>query len=290
MSWTDKKFETVKGRRMAYAEMGDPEGDPILFLHGNPTSSYLWRNIMPHMAGLGRCIAPDLIGMGDSDKLPDSGPDRYGFVEHADHLFKLLDQIGVHRNVTLVIHDWGSALGFHWANMHRDAVRGIAYMEALVRPLSWAEWPDAATPPFQAMRSSAGEEMVLEKNFFIERILPASILRDLTDEEMDAYRRPFAEPGEARRPTLTWPRNIPLDGEPGDVVRIIADYAAWLETSDVPKLFVDADPGIILTGAQRDYCRSWPNQTEVQVKGLHFIQEDSPNEIGQAIADWLKAV
>lgn len=290
MSWTDKKFETVKGRRMAYAEMGDPEGDPILFLHGNPTSSYLWRNIMPHMAGLGRCIAPDLIGMGDSDKLPDSGPDRYGFVEHADHLFKLLDQIGVHRNVTLVIHDWGSALGFHWANMHRDAVRGIAYMEALVRPLSWAEWPDAATPPFQAMRSSAGEEMVLEKNFFIERILPASILRDLTDEEMEAYRRPFAEPGEARRPTLTWPRNIPLDGEPGDVVRIIADYAAWLETSDVPKLFVDADPGIILTGAQRDYCRSWPNQTEVQVKGLHFIQEDSPNEIGQAIADWLKAV
>ena len=290
MSWTDKKFETVKGRRMAYAEMGDPEGDPILFLHGNPTSSYLWRNIMPHMAGLGRCIAPDLIGMGDSDKLPDSGPDRYGFVEHADHLFKLLDQIGVHRNVTLVIHDWGSALGFHWANMHRDAVRGIAYMEALVRPLSWAEWPDAATPPFQAMRSSAGEEMVLEKNFFIERILPASILRDLTDEEMEAYRRPFAEPGEARRPTLTWPRNIPLDGEPGDVVRIIADYAAWLETSDVPKLFVDADPGIILTGAQRDYCRSWPNQTEVQVKGLHFIQEDSPNEIGQAIADWLRAV
>ena len=290
MSWTDKKFETVKGRRMAYAEMGDPEGDPILFLHGNPTSSYLWRNIMPHMAGLGRCIAPDLIGMGDSEKLSDSGPDRYGFVEHADYLFKLLDQIGVHRNVTLVIHDWGSALGFHWANMHRDAVRGIAYMEALVRPLSWAEWPDAATPPFQAMRSSAGEEMVLEKNFFIERILPASILRDLTDEEMDAYRRPFAEPGEARRPTLTWPRNIPLDGEPGDVVRIIADYAAWLETSDVPKLFVDADPGIILTGAQRDYCRSWPNQTEVQVKGLHFIQEDSPNEIGQAIADWLKAV
>ena len=290
MSWTDKKFETVKGRRMAYAEMGDPEGDPILFLHGNPTSSYLWRNIMPHMAGLGRCIAPDLIGMGDSDKLPDSGPDRYGFVEHADHLFKLLDQIGVHRNVTLVIHDWGSALGFHWANMHRDAVRGIAYMEALVRPLSWAEWPDAATPPFQAMRSPAGEEMVLEKNFFIEKILPASIMRQLTDAEMAEYRRPFRAPGEDRRPTLIWPRNIPLDGEPGDVVRIIADYAAWLETSDVPKLFIDADPGIILTGAQRDYCRSWPNQTEVQVKGLHFIQEDSPNEIGQAIADWLRAV
>jgi len=290
MSWTDKKFETVNGRRMAYAEMGDPEGDPILFLHGNPTSSYLWRNIMPHLLEMGRCIAPDLIGMGDSDKLSDSGPGRYGFVEHADFLFKLLDQIGVHRNVTLVIHDWGSALGFHWANMHRDTVRGIAYMEALVRPLSWAEWPDAATPPFQAMRSPAGEEMVLEKNFFIEKILPASIIRQLTDAEMAEYRRPFRAPGEDRRPTLTWPRNIPLDGEPDDVVRIIADYAAWLETSDVPKLFIDADPGIILTGAQRDYCRAWPNQSEVTVKGLHFIQEDSPDEIRQAIASWLKAI
>jgi len=290
MTWTEKKFETVNGRRMAYVEMGDPAGDPIVFLHGNPTSSYLWRNVMPHMTDLGRCIAPDLIGMGDSEKLPDSGPDSYHFAEHADYLFKLLDQIGVHRKVTLVIHDWGSALGFHWANMHRDAVRGIAYMEALVRPMSWTGWPDAATPPFQAMRSPAGEEMVLEKNFFIEKILPASIIRKLADDEMAEYRRPFLAPGEERRPTLSWPRNIPLDGTPPDVTAIIADYAAWLEAAEVPKLFIDAAPGIILTGAQREYCRSWPNQSEVAVKGLHFIQEDSPNEIGQAIAGWLKAI
>jgi len=287
MTWTEKTFAEVRSRRMAYVEMGDPAGDPIVFLHGNPTSSYLWRNIMPHVTGLGRCIAPDLIGMGDSDKLPDSGSDRYGFVEHYAYLEALLEALGVSENVTLVIHDWGSALGFHWANRHRDAVKGIAYMEALVRPLTWAEWPDSATPPFQAMRSPAGEEMVLEKNFFIERILPASIIRTLSEEEMDEYRRPFAEPGEARRPTLTWPRNIPLDGEPEDVAQIIGDYAAWLATSDLPKLFIDADPGIILTGPQRDDCRAWPNQTEVQVKGLHFIQEDSPNEIGIALAAWL---
>lgn len=290
MSWAETQFETVKGRRMAYVEMGDPDGDPIVFLHGNPTSSYLWRNIMPYVTGLGRCIAPDLIGMGESEKLPDSGPDRYRYPEHREYLFALLDQLGVDENVTLVIHDWGSALGFDWANQHRDAVKAIAYMEALVRPLTWDDWPDAATPPFQAMRSPAGEEMVLEKNFFIEKILPASIVRDLSEEEMNAYRRPFAEPGEARRPTLSWPRCIPLDGEPADVTKVIADYASWLETADVPKLFIDADPGIILTGAQRDYCRSWPHQSEVRVKGLHFIQEDSPDEIGQALADWLKTV
>lgn len=290
MSWAETQFETVKGRRMAYVEMGDPDGDPIVFLHGNPTSSYLWRNIMPYVTGLGRCIAPDLIGMGESEKLPDSGPESYRYPEHREYLFALLDQLGVKENVTLVIHDWGSALGFDWANQHRDAVKAIAYMEALVRPLTWDDWPDAATPPFQAMRSPAGEEMVLEKNFFIEKILPASIVRDLSEEEMNAYRRPFAEPSEARRPTLSWPRCIPLDGEPADVTKVIADYASWLETADVPKLFIDADPGIILTGAQRDYCRSWPHQSEVRVKGLHFIQEDSPDEIGQALADWLKTV
>ena len=288
MSWTEKKFETVNGRRMAYVEMGDPDGDPIVFLHGNPTSSYLWRNIMPYAADHGRCIAPDLIGMGDSEKLPDSGPDRYRFVEHADYLFALLEQIGVTENVTLVIHDWGSGLGFHWANTHRDAVRGIAYMEAMVKPRSWEDFPEKARPAFQAMRSPQGEEMVLENNFFVEVMLPGSIIRDLTEAEKAEYRRPFAEAGESRRPTLTWPRQIPIDGEPADVTRIMADYADWLATSDVPKLFIDASPGAILCdGPSRDFCRTWKNQIEVQVSGVHFIQEDSPDEIGEALAAWL---
>jgi haloalkane dehalogenase len=287
MTWTDKKYADVNGVRMAYADLGDPDGDPIVFLHGNPVSSYLWRNIVPYMTGMGRCIVPDLIGMGDSDKLPDSGPDRYHFVEQREYLFTLLDQLGVSENVTLVIHDWGSALGFDWANQHRDAVKGIAYMEALVRPLTWDEWPESSRSVFQAFRTPKGEEMVLENNFFVEKILPASIMRDLSEAEMNEYRCPFEESGESRRPTLTWPRNIPFDGDPADVAEIIGSYAAWLETSDVPKLFIDADPGVILIGAQREYCRSWPNQTEVLVKGLHFIQEDSADEIGQAIAAWL---
>lgn len=291
MTWTEKRFADVNGRRMAYVETGDLDGDPIVFLHGNPTSSYLWRNIIPYAAGLGRCIAPDLIGMGDSEKLPDSGPDRYRFVEHREYLDALLDQLGVNANVTLVIHDWGSGLGFDWANRHRDAVKGIAYMEAIVKPRSWEDFPERARPAFQAMRSPKGEEMVLEKNFFVETMLPGSILRDLTQAEHDEYRRPFLEAGEARRPTLTWPRQIPIDGEPADVTQIVADYADWLPTSQVPKLFVDASPGAILSdGPSRDFCRTWANQTEVQVKGSHFIQEDSPDEIGQALADWLKDI
>jgi haloalkane dehalogenase len=287
MVWCDKKYADVNGVRMAYADLGQSNGDPIVFLHGNPASSFLWRNIVPFVKGMGRCIVPDLIGMGDSDKLPNSGVDRYNYKEHREHLFALLEQLGVINNVTLVIHDWGSALGFDWANQHRNAVKGIAYMEALVRPLTWQEWPKSSRSVFKSLRTSKGEEMVLKKNFFVEKILPASIIRDLTDDEMNEYRRPFKESGESRRPTLTWPRNIPLDGEPLDVTEVICNYATWLETSDVPKLFVDADPGVILTGSQRDYCRRWPNQTEVQVKGLHFIQEDSAKEIGEAIAQWL---
>ncbi|MBO6783684.1 MAG: haloalkane dehalogenase [Alphaproteobacteria bacterium] len=291
MTWTEKKFAEVNGRRMAYVETGDLNGDPIVFLHGNPTSSYLWRDIIPHAKPFGRCIAPDLIGMGDSDKLSDSGPDRYTFVEHADYLFALLEQIGVTENVTLVIHDWGSGLGFHWANTHRDAVRGIAYMEAMVKPRSWADFPEKARPAFEAMRSPKGEEMVLENNFFVEVMLPGSIIRDLAAEEHDEYRRPFAEPGESRRPTLTWPRQIPIDGEPADVAQIMADYAEWLPESDVPKLFIDATPGAILSdGPSRDFCRTWKNQTEVQVAGVHFVQEDSPDEIGKALAGWLQTL
>ncbi|NKB48394.1 MAG: haloalkane dehalogenase [Alphaproteobacteria bacterium] len=291
MTWTEKKFAEVKGRRMAYVETGNLDGDPIVFLHGNPTSSYLWRNIIPYMTDVGRCIAPDLIGMGDSEKLPDSGPDRYRFVEHRDYLAGLLDAIGVNQNVTLVIHDWGSALGFDWANHHRDALKGIAYMEAIVQARTWDDFPERARPAFQAMRSPAGDKMVLDENFFVERMLPGSILRDLTEEEMDEYRRPFADAGEARRPTLTWPRQIPIDGEPADVMAIVDDFAAWVSTSELPKLFIDADPGAILSdGPSRDFCRTWTNQSEVRVKGSHFIQEDSPDEIGQAIADWLRGL
>ncbi len=282
----DKQFVDINGRRMAYVEMG--QGDPIVFLHGNPTSSYLWRNVMPHVADQGRCLAPDLIGMGDSDKLPDSGPQSYRFVEHRAWLDALLERLGVTDNVTFVIHDWGSALGFDWANRHRDAVRGICYMEAIVKPLTWAEFPQAARAVFEGFRSDAGEQMVLENNVFVENVLPGSILRKLTDEEMNVYRQPFAEPGEGRRPTLTWPRQIPLDGEPADVAAIVADYAQWLPTSEVPKLFVNAEPGALITGDVRAFCRTWANQQEVTVAGNHFLQEDSPDEIGQALAHWLR--
>jgi haloalkane dehalogenase len=282
-----KKSVSVRGRRMAYVEVG--EGDPIVFLHGNPTSSYLWRNVIPHLAACGRCIAPDLIGMGDSEKLDDSGPGRYRFVEHREYLDGLLAALGVGDRVVLVLHDWGSALGFDWANRHRSAVRGIAYMEAIVKPLTWDEWPPPVKPVFQALRSPAGEKMILEQNVFVEQILPGAVLRPLSEAEMAVYRRPFAAPGEGRRPTLSWPREIPVDGEPADVVEIVRSYGEWLATAAVPKLFVDAEPGAILRGAARQLCRSWPNQTEVRVKGVHFVQEDSPDEIGRAVAEWLPA-
>ncbi len=285
MQTQEKQFQEVHGRKMAFVESG--EGDPIVFLHGNPTSSYLWRNVIPHLQGLGRCIAPDLIGMGDSDKLDDSGPDRYTFVEHRAYLDELLNRLGITENVILVVHDWGSALGFDWANRHREAVQGIVYMEAVVKPMEWDEWPEAAADIFRGFRSDAGENMVLEQNLFIEAVLPGSILRELTEEEMQAYRAPFLDAGEGRRPTLTWPRQIPLAGEPADVVDIVADYGAWLSGSDVPKLLINAEPGAILNGSVLEFARSWPNQTEVTVRGSHFIQEDSPDEIGEAAADFV---
>jgi len=283
-----KKEIIVKGKTMSYVEMG--EGDPIIFQHGNPTSSYLWRNVMPHLQDQGRCIAIDLIGMGDSDKLDNPDASSYTFVQHREYLDGALEALGVERDVTLVIHDWGSALGFDWANRHRDAVKGIAYMEGIVRPVSWEEWPEAARGVFQGFRSSAGEEMVLDKNTFVERVLPGSVLRDLSEEEMAVYRRPFQNSGEDRRPTLTWPRQIPIDGTPTDVVEIVQAYADWFAEADLPKLFINAEPGAILIGAQRKFCRSWPNQTEVTVSGNHFLQEDSPHEIGQAIAAWRKTI
>jgi haloalkane dehalogenase len=286
--YAEKKFAEINGSRMAYIDEG--EGDAIVFQHGNPTSSYLWRNIMPYCEGLGRLIACDLIGMGDSDKLHPSGRDRYSYTEQREFLYALWDKLDLGDNVVFVIHDWGSALGFEWANRNRDRVQGIAYMEGIVTPLTWDDWPENARKAFQGFRSEAGEEMVLTKNVFVEGVLPHAVMRGLTDDEMAVYRKPFANPGEDRRPTLSWPRQIPIEGRPGDVVKIVEDYGRWLARSDLPKLFVNADPGSILVGRQREICRTWPNQTEVTVKGTHFIQEDSPDEIGKAVADFVRGL
>ena len=246
-----KKFAAIDGRRMAYIDEGAGSGPAIVFQHGNPTSSYLWRNIMPYCEGLGRLVACDLIGMGDSDKLSPSGPDRYTYAEQREYLFALWDKLDLGAKIVLVVHDWGSALGFEWARRQPERVAGIVYMEALVTPVTWADWPENARRAFQGFRSATGED---------------------------------------RRPTLSWPRQIPIDGEPADVVAVVEDYSRWLAKSDVPKLFIDADPGSILVGRQREVCRRWPNQTEVTVKGLHFVQEDSPDEIGRAVAEFVRRV
>jgi len=281
-----KRFVEILGRKMAYVDVGS--GDPMVFLHGNPSSSYLWRKIIPHCTGLGRCLAPDLIGMGDSDKLPTSGPGSYTLVEHRRYLDAWFEKLGLNKNVTLIIHDWGSVLGFDWARRHPDAVKGIAYMEAIVMPLRWASMP--SRDAFRAFRSPAGEKMVLQDNMFIEGVLPAGMFRRLRDEEMAEYRRPFLTPGEDRRPTLTFPRQLPLEGDPVDVTEIVEDYGAWLRESKTPKLFVNANPGAALQDEHRAFCRTWPEQTEVTVSGLHFVQEDSPDEIGRAIVNWYSRI
>ena len=275
----------VLDTEIAYVDRG--MGDPIVFLHGNPTSSYLWRHVIPHLEGLGRCLAPDLVGMGESGKAKDGS---YRFADHARYLDQWFESLGLNQNVTLVMHDWGSALGFHWAHRNLAKVKGLVYMEAIVQPVTWEDWPETARRIFQGMRSPDGEGMILERNLFVERILPASVIRELSQEELDVYRRPYLEPGESRRPTLTWPREIPIDGQPGDIVELVSESAQWLSTSTLPKLFINGDPGAILTGAQREFCRSWPNQREVTVAGLHFLPEDSPNEIGQAIAEWYRSL
>ena len=280
--YADKKKITINNKTMSYIDEG--EGDAIIFQHGNPTSSYLWRNVMPHLEGQGRLIACDLIGMGDSEKLTNSGPDSYNYFEHRDFLFTLLEELNIGKQVVFVIHDWGSALGFDWSFQNQDRVQGIAYMEGIVKPVTWDEWPENATKVFQGFRSEAGESMVLDKNIFVERVLPSSIMRELSEEEMNEYRRPFLNSGEDRRPTLSWPRQIPIQGEPKEVVEVVENYSNWLSSSDLPKLFINADPGSILTGKQREFCRSWPNQEEVTVKGTHFMQEDSPDEIGKAVS------
>jgi len=282
--WYERRRLRVLDSHLVYVEVG--VGDPIVLLHGNPTSSYLWRNVIPHLGGSGRCLAPDLISMGRSGKAPGGS---YRLADHVRYLDAWLEALDLSR-VTLVVHDWGSALGFHWARRHPGRVKALVYMEAIVRPVTWTEWPEAARKIFQAMRSPAGEDMVLAKNVFVERILPASVLRGLTSQEMERYREPFREPGESRRPSLTWPREIPVDGEPADVVALVDEYARWLSSTPIPKLFVNGNPGSILVGAQREFCRAWPNQQEVTVRGSHFLQEDSPAEIGQAIARFLKRV
>jgi len=284
--YTKKKAKILEEYTMSFVDEG--AGDPIVLLHGNPTSSYLWRNIIPHLTDLGRCVAPDLIGMGDSDKLKNSGPDSYSFIEHRKYLDALLEEIGVTEKVTFVIHDWGSALGFDWAYRHPNKVKSIVYMEAILIHYDWSDWPEDASRIFQGFRSPAGEEMILDKNYFVELVLPNSVIRKLSTAEMDVYRRPFLNPGEDRRPTLTWPRQIPIEGEPKEVAEIVTAYSEWLSKSDIPKLFIDAEPGSILVGRARDFCRTWSNQEEVTVTGKHFIQEDSPDEIGQSIANFIR--
>ncbi|MCG8383481.1 MAG: haloalkane dehalogenase [Gammaproteobacteria bacterium] len=285
----EKKYQRVDGKRLAYVEEG--EGQPIVLLHGNPTSSYLWRNVIPELTGSGRVIVPDLIGQGDSEKLPpEEGPERYSFHTAYHYLNKLLNVINANAEVTLVIHDWGSALGFYWAQQHPDRVRGIVYMEAIVCPLNWSDWPEGAQGIFKGFRSDKGEDLVLNRNLFIEGVLPSSVLRSLTDEEMAHYRAGFSTPDD-RQPTLNWPRQIPIEGEPANMVALVESYGDWLTNNHtLPKLFINADPGSILVGRQREYCRRWPNQTEVTVKGSHFVQEDSPVEIGQTVASWLKTL
>lgn len=286
----EKLTTVVDGVPMAYVDTapGDRTSPPVVFLHGNPTSSYLWRNVIPHVAPLARCIAPDLIGFGDSGKLPGSGRGSYRFVENQHYMDELFSRLELDAlGVVFVLHDWGSGLGFDWARRHPTAVRGIAYLEANVAPRSWSQLGEQGREIFRALRTEEGERMALEDNFFIERGIPGGVVRSLSKAEMAEYRRPFQTPGEDRRPTLTWPREIPFDGEPADVHGIVAAYAAWLPTTAFPKLLIDVSDGDTLTGDLLEFARTWPNQTEVRVQGRHFAQEDSPDEIGQAIASWL---
>ena len=279
-----KQYVDVDGARMAYVEQGS--GNPIVFLHGNPTSSYLWRKVLPEVVDLGRCVAPDLIGMGDSEKV---GGD-YRLTDHRRYLDEFFEEMGLRSDVTLVLHDWGGGLGFDWANRHRSALKALVYMETIVMPVEWEDWPEQSRGLFQAMRGESGESIILDKNVFVERILPASVLAPMSEETHDEYRRPYLEAGESRRPMLTWPREIPIGGTPENAHSIVTEYSEWLAGSDVPKLFINADPGSILIGRQREFCRSWPNQQEVTVPGVHFIQEDSGPAIGQAIAGFLRGL
>lgn len=285
----DKSSVNIDGQKLAYIDVG--EGTPIVMLHGNPTSSFLWRNIIPHLNDLGRVIVPDLIGHGDSDKLPVSmGPDRYTFENTFEYINKLLNRLEINQDITLILHDWGSALGFYWAMKNPEKIKAICYMEAIVSPINWSDWPEQARGIFKGFRSAKGEDLILKRNMFIEAVLPSSIIRKLTKDEMDEYRKPFLNEND-RQVTLNWPRQIPIEGEPSHMFRLVTSYAEWISNDgDIPKLFINADPGSILIGNQREFCRGWKNQTEVTVNGLHFIQEDSPHEIGEAISSWMRNI
>lgn len=284
--YAELKSREVNGTRMAYIDEG--EGEAIVFAHGNPTSSYVWRNVMPYLEGLGRLVAADMVGMGGSDKLHPSGPERYRYTEHRDYLFALWDALDLGDRVVLVGDDWGATLCFDWASRHPDRVQGIVHMEAVAAPLRWSEFPEQGREMFRAFRSPAGERMVLQDNIFIEDRLPGAVMRQLTEEEMNHYRQPYTQPGEDRRALLSWPRSLPIDGEPADVVATVEDNGRWLTQSAVPKLFINAEPGTLVRGRTRDLVRSWLNQTEVTVKGIHTVQEDSPDEIGTATADFVR--
>src|ERR1041385_4084764 len=278
-----RKYVDVHGVPMAYVDVGT--GDPIVFLHGVPTPSYLWRNIIPYALPYGRCLAPDYVGMGYSAAAPDG---NYRFFDHQRYLDAWLDAVGVTKNVILVVHDWGSALGFSWAQRHPERIKAIVYMECIVRPFrSWDEWPDNTKAFFQRKRTAEGEDMILERNLFIEYLLP---LRNLRPEVIDVYRRYWAIPGRARMPMLAWSRDLPIAGEPADVVEVVESYAKWMSKNSIPKLFIDADPAGFLIKGQREFCRAWPNQQIVTVRGAHFLQEESPHEVGQAMAGFIGKV
>ena len=268
---------------ISYVDVG--EGRPIVFLHGNPAWSYLWRNIIPHVSPIGRCLAPDLVGMGESGQSPTGA---YRFVDHARYVDAWFDAMDLREPITLVAHDWGSALAFYWAFRHRDRVRAIAYMEAIVQPRRWSDFVNGRDGMFRALRSAEGEHLVFDQNYFVEVVLPKSIIRKLSDAEMEAYRAPFRD-RQSRLPTLVWPRELPIEGNPADVTAIVEEYGTWLSTSSIPKLFVSAGPGALLVGRARDFCRSWPNQREIGVRGIHFVQEDSPFEIGRGVAEFVRS-
>ncbi len=281
----EKKTVEVQGHAMAYVDEGD--GDPVFFLHGNATSSYMWRNIMPYLDGGGRLIAIDNIGQGDSAKLADSGPQSYTLAEHQTYIDATLEALGVTDNVTFVMHDWGGPLGLTWAQRNPDAIKGLAHCETLVCDhASYDDYPDAVGALLKRLRGPDGEQLVLEENFFVEKIFTAGVMRDIDAETMAEIRRPYAEAGEARRATLTWPRQIPIAGEPKDVADLVEGLAVWMAENSLPKLFINVAPGQIIFERDLSIIRSWPNQTEVTVRGLHHPQEDSPDDIGAALRDW----